>query len=61
VQVTDGDAGSEVKVSLSEDGDIYRLMDILRGADAIIDEMTHEQVDLEKVYLEIVREERTRS
>jgi len=61
VQVTDGDADSRVKVSLSEDGDIYRLMDILRGADAIIDEITHEEVDLEKVYLEIVREERARS
>ena len=61
MQVTDGDADSRVKVSLSEDGDIYRLMDILRGADAIIDEITHEEVDLEKVYLEIVREERARS
>lgn len=57
----DGDADSEVRVSLSEDGDIYRLMDILRSADAVIDEITHEEVDLEKVYLEIVREERARS
>jgi len=57
----DGDADSEVRVSLSEDGDIYRLMDILRSADAVIDEITHEEVDLEKVYLEIVREGRARS
>ena len=60
-RVTDGEADAEIRVTLSEDGDIYRLMDILRSADAVIDEISHEDADLERVYLEIVREERARS
>ena len=55
------DSGTEVRVTLSEDDDIYRLMDILRGLDGVIDEISHEEIDMEKVYLEIVRKERERS
>jgi len=61
VSVADGDADAQIRVTLSEDGDIYRLMDILRSTDAVINDISHEEVDLEKVYLEIVRGERTRS
>ncbi len=61
VRVTDAETDAEIRVALSEDGDIYRLMDALRGEDAVIDEISHEEVDLEKVYLEIVRGERMRS
>lgn len=51
-------ASTEVKVNLLEDNDIYILMDILRDAGAIIDEISHEETDLEKAFLEIVRRER---
>ncbi len=59
--VTEAEAGAEIKVNLSEDNDIYRLMDVLRSMDSVIDQISREEVDLEKVYLEIVREERARS
>jgi ABC-2 type transport system ATP-binding protein len=57
--VAEGEQGAEIKVNLSEDEDIYRLMDILRGVDGVIDEISHEEIDMEKVYLEVVRKERS--
>ena len=48
----------EIDVNLRENDDIYDLMDILRDAGAIIDEISHEETDLEKAFLEIVRRER---
>ena len=58
ITVTSDGASTEVKVNLLEDNDIYILMDILRDAGAIIDEISHEETDLEKAFLEIVRKER---
>ena len=49
---------AEIDVNLRENDDIYDLMDILRDAGAIIDEISHEETDLEKAFLEIVRRER---
>ena len=57
--MAEGEQGAEIKVNLSEDEDIYRLMDILRGVDGVIDEISHEEIDMEKVYLEVVRKERS--
>ena len=57
--VAEMEQGAEIRVNLSEDDDIYCLMDILRGADAVIDEISHEEIDMEKVYLEVVRKERS--
>lgn len=49
---------AEINVNLLENDDIYVLMDILRDAGAIIDRISHEETDLEKAFLEIVRRER---
>ena len=49
---------TEVNVNLLENDDIYVLMGILRDAGAIIDRISHEETDLEKAFLEIVRKER---
>ncbi len=56
--VTGNGTTTEVKVNLLENDDIYVLMDILRDRGAIIDEISHEETDLEKAFLEIVRRER---
>lgn len=55
VSVTTNDTGVDIIINLSEPEDIYLLMDILRSFGAIIDEISHEDVDLEKVFLEVVR------
>lgn len=55
VSVTTNDMGVDILINLSEPEDIYLLMDILRDAGAIIDAVSHEDVDLEKVFLEVVR------
>lgn len=49
---------ADINVNLLENDDIYVLMDILRDAGAIIDRISHEETDLEKAFLEIVRRER---
>lgn len=58
VSVTPHDSGVEVEVDLPERDDIYVLMDILRKTGAVINEISHEEVDLERVFLEVVRKER---
>ena len=58
VVITPHDTDVELKVDLAERDDIYLLMDILRNTGAIINEISHEEVDLERVFLEIVRRER---
>lgn len=58
VSVATNDIGVEIRINLSEPHEIYRLMDTLRDAGAIIDKISHEDVDLEKVFLEVVRRER---
>jgi ABC-2 type transport system ATP-binding protein len=45
----------EATVDLSDQGDIYRLVDVLKRAGAVLDSITQEEVDLEKAFLEIVR------
>jgi ABC-2 type transport system ATP-binding protein len=55
VSVTTNEMGADIRINLSEPQDIYLLMDILRDAGAIIDEISHEDVDLERVFLEVVR------
>ncbi|NLJ85072.1 MAG: ABC transporter ATP-binding protein [Firmicutes bacterium] len=50
--------GVEIKINLSDRDDIYLLMDMLRSHGAIIDEISHEDIDLERVFLEVVRRER---
>ncbi|HCD41474.1 MAG: ABC transporter ATP-binding protein [Bacillota bacterium] len=56
--VTGDGRRTEVRVNLLENDDIYTLMDILRDRGAIIDEISNEETDLEKAFLEIVRRER---
>jgi ABC-2 type transport system ATP-binding protein len=56
--VTSDGTTTEVNVNLLENNDIYVLMDLLRDRGAIIDEISHEETDLEKAFLEIVRRER---
>lgn len=56
--VTSDGTIAELNVNLLEHDDIYVLMDILRDRGAIIDEISHEETDLEKAFLEIVRRER---
>ncbi|NMB24921.1 MAG: ABC transporter ATP-binding protein [Firmicutes bacterium] len=58
LSVATNDIGVEIRINLSEPHEIYLLMDTLRDAGAIIDEISHEDVDLEKVFLEVVRRER---
>lgn len=53
--VTGDGRRTEVRVNLLENDDIYTLMDILRDRGAIIDEISNEETDLEKAFLEIVR------
>ena len=59
VSVTPHDSGVEIEVDLPERDDIYVLMDILRNTGAVINEISHEEVDLERVFLEVVRKERS--
>ncbi|MGE5585553.1 MAG: ABC transporter ATP-binding protein [Bacillota bacterium] len=49
---------THVRLRLPEPDDIYALMDLLRDAGAKIEEISPEEPDLEKVFLEIVRKER---
>ena len=56
--VTGDGRRTEVEINLLENDDIYTLMDILRDRGAIIDEISNEETDLEKAFLEIVRRER---
>lgn len=51
-----GDA-LEITVSLTDPGDVYRLMETLRDKGAVVDSITREEVDLEKAFLEILRRE----
>lgn len=46
---------SELRLQIPEPEDIYRLMNILSQAGAIIEGISQEEPDLEKVFLEIVR------
>ena len=58
VSVTEDGTNARVTVNLIEDNDIYILMNIMRSAGVTIDEISHEETDLEKAYLELVRRER---
>ncbi len=49
---------TQVRLRLPEPDDIYMLMDLLRDAGATIEEISQEEPDLEKVFLEIVRKEK---
>ncbi|MEW6106305.1 MAG: ABC transporter ATP-binding protein [Bacillota bacterium] len=49
---------TQVRLRLPEPNDIYMLMDLLRDAGATIEEISQEEPDLEKIFLEIVRKER---
>lgn len=59
VEVASNDTGVKIRIDLPEPDDMYLLMDILRSTGAIIDEISHEDIDLEKVFLEVVRKERS--
>ncbi|MDI7246499.1 MAG: ABC transporter ATP-binding protein [Bacillota bacterium] len=49
---------THMRLRLPGPDDIYVLMDLLRDAGARIEEISQEEPDLEKVFLEIVRKER---
>jgi len=48
-----------IEVDLPDAGRIYALFEVLRAADAPIEEIQREQCDLERAYLELVRKERS--
>ncbi|NMB45039.1 MAG: ABC transporter ATP-binding protein [Firmicutes bacterium] len=58
VNLAANETGVELTIDLPERDDIYLLMDMLRNTGAVIDHISHADIDLERVFLEVVRRER---
>lgn len=58
VSAAGGDRGDQIRATLAEKDDIYRLVGLLHDRNLPIEEISYGRPDLEQVFLEIVRKER---